>query len=220
MDKKTNKKGQGVIIVMSIGAILLVVVLGVIFSFITGVTEVNSVSNESLSFTRVTTDVANETQANTESNPVGATYTLNFDNVTIITEIRNGSAAIVTSSCNTTLGAPVINCNGTNSTNLFFEYTHISGRTETLENDDLAGQPTFRNGSAGATLAVGDCNATLSTGAVICNNIHSAIGFADYNFNPEGFVTSGTTRTLVDLLPVLLAIVVLIFILGFVALRK
>ena len=214
-----NKKGQGIIVGMSIGAIILVVVLAVIFSFISGVSNTNSVSNETLAFTSATTSLSNESQENTGNATVGATYTLNFDDLTAITEIRNQSATIVTGDCNSTLSTGIFVCNATNSTNLFFDYTYINGRTETLANSDLTAQPTFRNGTSGS-LGTNDCNATLSTGAVLCNNIHSATGFADYTYRPEGFVTSGTTRTLIDLLPVLLGIAVLIFILGFIALKR
>ena len=209
-----NKKGQGIIIGMSIMAIILVVVLGVIFSFISGVTNIVGVDNESLAFTSITTDVANESQTNTGNGTVGATYTLNFDDLTALTEIRNQSATVVTTECNATLSSGSFNCNATNSTNLFFEYTYISGRTDTLVNDDLVGQPTFRNGTSGS-LGTNDCNATLSSGVVLCNNIHSATGFADYSYNPTGFVTSGTTRTLITLITVLLAIVILVFIISF-----
>ncbi len=214
-----NKKGQGAIIAMSIGAILLVVLLGVIFSFLSGVTNIQSESNETLTFTSVTTDVANESQANTGNSTIGADYTVNFDDLTAITEIRNQSATVITQECNATLSTGVFSCNATNSTNLFFEYTFISGRSELLANDDLTAQPTFRNGTSGA-LAANDCNATLATGVVICNNIHSSTGFADYSYRPTGFVTTGTTRTLVNLLPVLLGIAVLIFIVGFIALKR
>ncbi len=210
-----NKKAQGMVIGMSIMAIILVVILGVIFTFITGITNIQVVNNETLAFASITTDVSNESQANTGDETTGATYTLNFDDLTAITEIRNQSATIITSDCNATLSSAIFSCNATNSTNLFFDYTYIIGRTETLANDDLTSQPTFRNGTSGS-LGTDDCNATLKTGAVLCNNIHSATGFADYRYTPEGFVTSGTTRTLVTLITVLLAIVILIFLLSFV----
>ncbi len=211
-----NKKGQGMVIGMSIGVIILVVVLAVIFQFISGVTDIVGVDNESLAFTSITTDVANESQTNTGTGLVAASYTTTFDDLTALTEIRNESATTVTTLCNVTLSSGVFNCNATNSTNLFFEYTYISGRTETLANDDLIGEPTFRNGTGSTALGDSICNATLSTGIVLCNNIHSATGFADYSYNPEGFVTSGTTRTLITLITVLLAIVVLVFIVSFV----
>jgi len=214
-----NKKGQGMIIGMAIMAIILVVVLGVIFSFISGTINTQSINNETLAFTSVTTDIANESQANTGNSTVGASYTVTFNDLTAVTEIRNQSATIVTTQCNATLSTGVFACNATNSTNLFFDYTYISGRSELLANDDLTEQPTFRNGTSGA-LAANDCNATLSSGAVICNNIHSTTGFADYTFRPDGFITSGTTRTLIGLISVLLAIAVLIFIIGFAALRR
>lgn len=215
-----NRKGQGGIVIMAIMAILLVVILGVIFSFVAGVINTQNVDNESLAFTSVTTDIANESQDNTGTTSTPGTYVLNFDDLTASTEIRNQSATIVTSDCNATLSSATFVCNATNSTNLFFDYTYISGRTETLANDDLTSEPTFRNGTG--TTALGDniCNATLATGAVVCNNIHSATGFADYTYTPEGFVTSGTTRTLIGLITVLLAIAVLIFILGFTALKR
>ncbi len=214
-----NKKAQGAIVGMAIVALIVVVILGVVFSFVSGVINTQDVTNESLTFTSTTTDVANESQANTGNGSVRGNYTLSFDDLTGVTEIRNSSAITITTQCNATLSRGFFSCNATNSTNLFFEYTYISGRTETLANDDLTGQPTFRNGTSGS-LADDDCNATLASGAVICNNIHSATGFADYNYNPEGFITSGTTRTIVGLITVLLALLILVFIFGFVQTRS
>ncbi len=287
------KKGQGVIITMSIMAIILVVVLGVIFSFVSGITNTQSVNNETLAFTSLTTVVSNETLAflNVSATVENETVTLNETGndsagpsvgnlsnreILVITEIRNETSEIITGFCNITQSTGAVQCNATGSTTMFVnytfaesltstlgngdlttltalrnitseniinfcnitlstgalvcnqtfgtgvgfaDYTHTSGRTDTLANDDLTAQPTFRNGTSGA-LGVNDCNATLATGVVICNNIHSATGFADYNYNPEGFVTSGTTRTLVNLITVLLAIAILIFIVGFVTLRR
>ncbi len=214
-----NKKGQGMIVGMSIVAIIVVVILGVIFSFISGVTNIQNVNNETLAFTSLTTDISNESHANRGNSTVVTNYSTDFDDLTVITEIRNQTQNAITGDCNATLSSGFFNCNATNSTNLFFDYTYISGRTDTLANVDLTAQPTFRNGTS-AALLTSDCNATLSTGVVLCNNIHSATGFADYSYTPEGFVTSGTTRTLIVLITVLLAIVILVFIVSFAQTRS
>ena len=152
---------------------------------------------------------------------VNDSFTMFWVSITPATkEIRNDSAGVFTSNCNATLSSGIFVCNATNSSNLFFEYIYISGRTETLANIDLTAQPVFRNGTGTTALGTSICNATLNNGAVVCNNIHSATGFADYTFKPTGFITSGTTRTLITLITVLLAIAVLIFIIGFAALRR
>ncbi len=213
---KMKRKGQGLIVGMSIMAIILVVVLGVIFSFVSGVTNTQDSTNESLAFTSVTTDVINESVIMTNGTAQNLTGLLANDDLTVLSGIRNITAQSVISSCNVTLSSGLIGCNFTGyPADLFFDYTYISGRTETLANDDLTAEPTFRNGTGSTALGDNICNATLSTGVVICNNIHSATGFADYNYNPEGFITSGTTRTLITLITVLLAIVILVFILAF-----
>ncbi len=210
-----NKKGQGAIITMSIIAIMVVVILGVIFSFISGVTNIQSVNNESLAFTSLTSDVINETIVMANGTIQNLTGNLSNNDLTTVTAIRNISMQSVRGACNVTLSTGFVACNFTGyPANLFFDYTYISGRTDILVNDDLTAQPTFRNGTS-ESLGANDCNATLATGVVICNNIHSTTGFADYSYTPEGFITSGTTRTLVTLITVLLAIAVLIFIVGF-----
>ncbi len=97
-----NKKGQGAIVAMSIGAILLVVILAVIFSFVSNVTDIPSVTNETITFSSVTVDIGNETVIMSGSD-AGATGNTANDQLTIVTEIRNNTAEVVNSQCNVTI---------------------------------------------------------------------------------------------------------------------
>ena len=172
------------------------------------------VNNETLTFSSLTTIISNESQTNTGNSTVGANYTLSFDDLTTITEIRNQSAIVVTADCNATLSSGIFVCNATNSTNLFFDYTYISGRTDTLANDEIIIINTLKNITSKDITS--DCNVTLSTGNIICNNIHSSTGFANYSYIPDTFVRSSTARTLITLVILFFAIAILTVGLGFV----
>ncbi len=166
-----------------------------------------TVLNETLNFVSVTAVISNESQANIGNETIPSTYTTTFDDLTVITEIRNESATIVTSDCNETLLSGVFNCNATNSTNLFFDYTYISGRTDTLANDELISLDALRNITSENIL--GFCNVTLASGDLVCNNTYSATGFADYKYTPDNFVRSSTARTLLTLTILFFALFVL-----------
>ncbi len=156
-----NKKGQGVIIAMSIGAILLVIILGVIFSTLSNQTSTTPVTKDP--FTASKQVCVRVTSATTER----------------VDCIEPGSTTAIE--------------NSTNAVDV------LSNFTECGSNGDIFGYKGV---------------------ALINDSIDGAIVNATYTSRSCAFITSGTTRTLVNLLPVLLAIVVLIFILGFVALRK
>ncbi len=172
------------------------------------------VNNETLTFSSLTTIISNESQANTGNGSLGATYTLSFDDLTAITEIRNQSATIITSDCNATLSSAIFSCNATNSTNLFFDYTYISGRTDTLANDEIITINTLKNITSEDITSA--CNVTLSTGNIICNNTHSSTGFAKYTYTPDNFVRGSTSKTLITLVILFFAIAILAVSLGFV----
>ncbi len=167
-----------------------------------------SATNETLAFTTVTTDISNESQTNTGNASIGATYTLTYNDLSAFTAVRNQSATVVTSDCNATLSSGVAVCNATNSTNLFFDYTYISGRTETLANDELIAVDALRNETSDDI--TGLCNVTLSTGGLVCNNTYSSVGYADYRYIPDNYVRSPAARTLLTITVLFFAIAVLI----------
>ncbi len=155
-----NKKGQGAIIAMSVGAILAVVILGVIFSTLRDQTTTTSIGSDSFTAANGTcVRVTPATSAVDCIEPSSTTAIVNDTNgVDVLADFQEcGTAGDI------------------------FGYDMVAGANESV---------------VGATV-----NAT-------------------YTGRSCAFITSGTTRTLVTLLPVLLAIVILIFILGFVALRK
>ncbi len=154
-----NKKGQGAIIGMAIGAILLVVVLAVIFS--------------TLSEQTTTTSVVRDPFTAANGTCVRVTATSGVDCI-----VPGSTTAIV---------------NSTNAVNVLPDFEECG------TDGDLFGY--------GMT--------TIANASVVGAQVN-----ATYTGRSCAFITSGTTRTLINLLPVLLAIAILIFILGFVALRK
>jgi len=174
-----------------------------------------TVTNETLSFTTVTTDISNESQTNTENSTASANYTLTYNNLTAFTELRNQSATVVNGLCNVTLSSGTLYCNETNSTNLFSDYTYVSGRTETLANDEIISLDAIRNATSPSSSMLGHCNITLSTGSLICNNTHYYTGYCDYKYEPDTYVHSSTARVLLTNTSLFFAIAVLLVGIGF-----
>ena len=172
-------------------------------------TKVSSVrvENEALTFSDFTTDVANESQPTT-GDLVIASYNLTNNNVTILTEIRNSSSAIVTSQCNITFFSGEILCNITNSTNLFFEYTFVSGKTVTLANDEVT-LTWLRNLTVAGNDLTPFCNVTSASGAINCNNTYGTTAAANYTYIPDGFVRGAASRNLLTLTVLFFAIAIL-----------
>ncbi|KKN42279.1 hypothetical protein LCGC14_0714790 [marine sediment metagenome] len=155
-----NKKGQGAIIAMAIGAILLVVILGVIFSTLREQTQTTAVASDS--FTS-----ANET----------------CTRVTVATS--------------------AIDC-------------IQPGSTTAIVNDTNGADVSVEFAECGAS---GDIFGYDTTSQTNVSHIGVTIN-ATYTARNCAFITSTTTRTLVNLIPVLLGIAILIFIVGFMALRR
>ena len=152
-----NKKGQGAIIGMAIGAILLVVILSVIFSTLGEQTTVLAIVDDQ--FTSA-----------------------------------NGTCVRVT-------GAADCIAPGSTSSLVNQSEAEATGNfTECGTNGDIFG---YDMNVAGAL-------ASLKGTAIN----------ATYTQRSCAFITNGTTRTLINLLPVLLALAILIFIVSFIALRR
>ena len=167
-----------------------------------------TVLNETLTFTSVTTDIINETHAvSTGTN----TTILIYDDLTAFTELRNETAIEVNGLCNVTLAIGTLICNGTNSSNLYADYTYISTRTDTLANDEIVSLDAVRNASAGSNDYVSACDFVSLSGVVNCTNPHdNSTGYADYKWEPDTYVHSSAARTI-------LTLVILFFALGILA---
>lgn len=153
-----NKKGQGAIIAMSIGLILAVVILGVIFSQLRDQTTTSAVIGDQ--FTGI-----------------------------------NRTCVRITPDCYTPGSLALSNASNTSTEK------DIAGNFTECGNSNVV-----LFGAIGNIIECEECENTLALNA-------------SYSKRSCGYITNATTRTLVNLLPVLLAIAILIFILGFVALK-
>ncbi len=150
-----NQKAQGAIIAMAIGAILLVVILGVIFSTLSEQTTTTSVVDDQFIAT-------------------------------------NNTCIRLTPNC----------------------YTPGTLTTENVANSTV---------TTGNFSECGDLSNVLfgAEGNLISADFGDATTHnASYLGRSCGFIASTTTRTLINLIPVLLSIAVLIFIVGFIVLKK
>ncbi len=199
-----------------------VVILGVVLirPIADDITSVSTSSvtilNETLAFTSVTTNVFAEVHnmTNGSGDNYNTTTTLTFDDLTVITAIRNVTGEDVFSYCNVTLLSGLVICNHTGyPTNLSFDYTHIVGRTETLANDELISLDALRNITSENIL--GFCNVTLASGSLNCNDTYSSTGYADYAYTPDTYVRSSAARTLLTLTILFFALLILAVGLGY-----
>ena len=63
------------------------------------------------------------------------------------------------------------------------------------------------------------CTVRAAGGNVDCNITGSLTAYAIYSYFPNSYITSGTTRTITNLIPVLLALAALLFIFAFAAIK-
>ena len=83
-------------------------------------------------------------------------------------------------------------------------------------NDEWISLDAVRNGSA--DVHTSQCNATLLTGIIKCNDTATATNnvscgagascFVDYTYTPDTFVADGTSRTLVNLVTIFFAVAI------------
>ena len=186
----------------------------------TGLT--NSTTNEDIiGFCNVTLATGALTCNFTGSNAIFANYTyisgktetFYYDDLTALTAVRNISSQVITGYCNITLATGGLVCNNTYGRIGYGDYTYISRRTETLANDEVISISELRNSSS--DVMTGECNVTLSTGSLVCNNTHNATGYADYTYEPDTYVHSRTARVMLSNTSLFFAIAVLIIGIGF-----
>jgi len=207
---------QGKLLISAFIIILLGVIL--IAPLADDVEEVSTgsviVTNETLSWSSLTTAVSNES-ATLSSNATSSTGNLSNDDLTAFTAMRNETSEIVTNYCNITLFTGRLQCNNTGSQNVYVDYTYISGRTETFANDELTSLDEIRNATALGTVITSYCNVTLSTGGLICNNTHNATAFGDYTYTHDTYVRSSAARRLLAVTIIFFAITVLVIGMGY-----
>jgi len=195
--------------------ILGVVFLGAIADDVNEITTSSyTVANETLNFVDATTAISNESHANNGNASVGATFTLTYNNLTVLTEVRNQSATVITGDCNVTLSSAYFSCNATNTTNFFVDYTYVSGKTESTYYDALTTLSALRNVTSEDI--IGYCNVTLSTGALVCNNTYSTVGYADYTYETDvAYVRSSTTRSILTITVLFFAVAIVVLGIGY-----
>ena len=143
-----NKKGQdGAIIAVSVGLIITIVIIGVVFNFIKDSTNYSVIEDEVIAITTGS--------GLTDNNPVISVEW--FGNGTM-----NTSVATI---------------------ELNDEVNFTSKGNITVNQNNFTANPNYR---------------------------------IDYTYQPSGYITSTTTRTLMVIVPVLLAIMALVFVVGFV----
>ena len=175
-----------------------------------------TVTNETLTFTSVTTDISNETITLTADNTTGTTT---YDDLTILTALRNSTTSTtLIGQCNVTLSSGDLKCNATGSDGsvIYADYTYISTRTDTLAHDEIISLDAVRNASAGSNDYVATCDIILSTGFINCTNPHDGTtGYADYKWEPDTYVHSASARTALTLTVLFFALAILAIAVGF-----
>ena len=183
-----------------------------------------NVGNETLNFASVTGSIVNETvtlnvTANSTARAIGQ---LANDQILAISSIINGTntgGLEIRGFCNITDAdfTPAIHghlsCNGTGNLSLTINYTFISRRTVTLVHDDILSITTLSNVTSENIR--GYCNATLATGAIVCNNTKNATGFAAYDYDPDNTIDDASTQTITRLSRLFFAIAILVISMGF-----
>jgi len=223
------KKAQaGFGVPLALGVIVAMVILGVVYSFITqSATEVQVAVKGPITMTETEVTVTNE-KVTTSS---GAASLARQDIVSL-SFFGNNSINTTAPEYNITIHVNWTKAGDIVVDNDFFAdgeynstYIYKTGTTGTLGNADVLTLTFFGNGTINTTVTgialtaeVNFTNAGVVT--VASYNFSKGSYLADYTYNPEGYVTSSTTRTLLNLIPVILAILVLMFIVGFMAMNK
>lgn len=98
-------------------------------------------------------------------------------------------------------------------------HTLAAGET-TLDNDGLTSLDELRNSSMDDRTT--ECNVTLSSGELDCNTTAFTDDklFADYKWKPDNYIESGMTRTILNYVPLMLGVALIVFLAGFVAIRR
>lgn len=151
-----------------------------------------TVTNESVTVSDVTTTVTNETASVTQVSETNFSVTYNV--LSSVTELRNFSSDIVTGECNSTLETGDFICNNTvsNGSVVYADYVYKSGLSGSTTYFDLSSSSAIRNFSA--TVVTHQCNVTLANGDLSCNRTASngSVVYVDYVYR------SGKSGTLAN----------------------
>ncbi len=228
--KNKLKKCKGQIassmVLLGVGAIILVVVLGVIFSFLSTTALNIQSSNESIAITSTSNTVINETIAISSA-------TGNTDNISVISVTFFGNGTNNTDSSTVSFSTDVnwsvegeirVNSVIFSDGDYNISYVYTEDAVGNTANEDVTSTTYFGNRTT----------STDSTGIALDSEVNvtraglvtvKSLNFSDasydivYEFEPSAFVESGTARTLIALIPVLAALAILLFVLGFVAMK-
>ena len=101
-------------------------------------------------------------------------------------------------------------------------FTGVENTYVALTYDDMAAVSAVRNSTHNALTVTTDYVVNLAAGSI---NITTAGGgngtcYADYTYKDDSYMDSSIGRTIIGYLPVIFAVVILIFIAGFVVLKK
>ncbi len=175
-----------------------------------------TISNESVSLAVTTATIENETITLTQLGD-RSTGTLSNNFLTSLTALRNITSENVLGFCNITLVTGELECNATNSTTAFADYTFNHFSTGLLANDELISLDACRNSTMTAVTVDTVCNVTLATGAIkiAYDNFTDDLAFIDYKFTPDTFVRGQTSRTLLNITILLFAIAIIAIGIGF-----
>ena len=173
-----------------------------------------TIDNESLSFSISTQSAVNENITNNGDGATMATFNLKYNNVTVLSSIANATYNDRTTQCNVTLASGAVQCNLTNSSYFYVNYTYVSKLTETLAYDEVKAVNSITNATSPSNVLTGHCNVTLANGNLVCNNTHSLNAYINYSYEPDTYVHSSTARTSLTLTVLFFAIAILAFGIG------
>lgn len=133
------------------------------------------ISNETAILTNVSVRVDNETVA---TNAAFTTANLSFSDVIDFTALTNLSSENLIGFCNISLATGVLTCNATGDQTMYANYTYSDGKTHSLINDNLTVFTELRNITS--EIITTECNVTLTSGTMVCNQTYAGIAYADY----------------------------------------
>lgn len=94
----------------------------------------------------------------------------------------------------------------------------LTSDTGTVDNSDTIALSSFYNTTHSFVVNV---EANLSRGVITAaSNFSNGAYFANYTYYPSGYVTSGTARTILGLLPLFAALLILVFVVGFIGMKR
>ena len=223
-----EKKAQmGMMVALAIGIIMMVVIFGVITVFIDDIAlNLITVDNETITITSTLDNTTSINESITIAAGVGATGNISVINVTYFGNSTNNSdigQVLIGQDVNWTIGGVITVVQGEFGAGVYnITYTRSTNGVGTaVENADID-STTFFGDDTTSTEDTGiafNTEVNITTGGsvtVTTINFTDGVYNLSYQYRPNAYLTSGTTRTLVSTIPILLAVVMLIFLVGFI----